>query len=148
MLVPYAAQLAHGWTRLGATLNVIAAVCMVPALAYFVPRYGPVAAGWVWVAINLSYISIGVPLMHRRILRREKAGWYLQDLLAPFAGCAVAAILMVTIQSHSPANSRLGEAAFLGVALFALAGGAALGSPFVRMLLLQSVRRPARSRSR
>jgi O-antigen/teichoic acid export membrane protein len=143
MLVPYAAQLAHGWTRLGATLNVVAAVCMVPALAYLVPRFGPVAAAWVWVAINVSYIGIGVPLMHRRILRGEKASWYVRDLLAPFAGCAVASLVMFTIASHSPANSRLGEAAFLGVALLALAAGAALGSAFVRSQLLQSLRRPA-----
>jgi O-antigen/teichoic acid export membrane protein len=140
MHIPYAAQLAHGWTRLAAAMNIVTAVCSVPLLAFLVPRYGAVAAAWVWVVINVGYVSIGVPLMHRRILSGEQARWYIQDLLGPFAGCVTTALLAFAAHTRVQPDSRLGEAVFLSIALLVLGIGAAAGSSFARALITLSFR--------
>ena len=36
-----------------------------------------------WVALNAGLILIGMPLMHRRLLRSELLRWYAQDILPP-----------------------------------------------------------------
>lgn len=88
--VPYMAQLAHGWTRLSVAGNMLAVAVIVPALLWLVPLYGPVAAAWIWVAINAAYVLVSIPIMHSRILKAEGRRWYGADVLAPVAGAGAA----------------------------------------------------------
>lgn len=90
MWVPYHAQLAHGWTSLTLTLNLVALLGIVPAMAIFVPMAGVVGAAWIWVALNTLYVTLGVALMHRRILKREGWRWGFGDVLLPVLGATVA----------------------------------------------------------
>lgn len=60
---PHALQLAVGWVRLSVVLNVSAVVIMFPALLVPAPRYGAVAAGWIW-ALLLFHFTVGSFLMH------------------------------------------------------------------------------------
>jgi O-antigen/teichoic acid export membrane protein len=91
--LPYALQLAHGWTRLALRQNAIALVAMLPATWWLANHWGSrgVAAGW--LVLNLGFVLITVPLMHRRLLIGELERWYLRDILPP----AVAAIVIATI---------------------------------------------------
>jgi O-antigen/teichoic acid export membrane protein len=143
MYVPYAAQLAHGWTRLAGTMNVAAVICMVPALVFLVPRYGAVAAGWVWVGINACYITIGTSLMHRRILPGHLGTWYLRDVLRPMLACAATAAALAVVYRHLQPASRAGEAGFLACALLVLAVAAASASPLARAVFFAGIRRDA-----
>ncbi len=124
--VPYAAQLAHGWTRLGLVVNAVAVAVLAPVTLWLVPAFGAIAAGWIWVAINLGYVVVEVLLMHRQILRGEAARWYVQSLLAPLlASGAVAAAFAAWRRRHDaipePALLALIVACGICAALAALA---------------------------
>jgi O-antigen/teichoic acid export membrane protein len=74
MNLPYALQLAHGWTRLAFGINFIFALLIVPALLTAVAREGALGAAAVWAVLNLTYVLVGVPATHRRLF--GDTGWY------------------------------------------------------------------------
>jgi O-antigen/teichoic acid export membrane protein len=89
MHIPYALQLAHGWTRLAFLLNAVSVVLLVPLMILLARWYGSVGAACVWLILNMGYTFIGLPIMHRRLLPAEKWRWYLQDVGRPLLGAAV-----------------------------------------------------------
>jgi O-antigen/teichoic acid export membrane protein len=113
MHVPYAAQLAHGWSRLMVVVNLVAVAVLVPATLLLVPTYGAAAAAWIWVATNAGYLTVAVALMHRRILRGEKWSWYVQDLLRPLAPGVLCILAITAAHRHLPGLSRPEVLAFL-----------------------------------
>lgn len=94
MFVPYAAQLAHGWTSLSLKINVVMVLLLVPIMVIGVSRFGPISAAYTWLALNATYLTIGQVLMSRKILRTELLRWYTQDLLPVAAIVAVTALLL------------------------------------------------------
>ena len=91
MYIPYALQLAFGWTRLSVFKNIIAVILLVPLIIYMTKQYGATGAASVWVLLNLGYVFFEIPIMHRRLLRKEKWRWYLQDVCLPLAVCVLVA---------------------------------------------------------
>lgn len=83
MYLPYSLQLAYGWTRFAVNMNLISVLVLVPATYWGVSQHGSMAAAWVWMVLNLGYLVVGVPLMHRRLLRGELARWYQLDIGLP-----------------------------------------------------------------
>lgn len=83
--LPYAIQLAHGWTKLAFSANVIAAVLMVPTLVFLVRRFGAAGAACVGILINGANILIGLRIMHSRLLKGELRAWYMRDVARPLA---------------------------------------------------------------
>jgi len=83
MVLPYALQLAHGWTRFTIYKNLIASVFLVPLLLVLVDWHQGVGAAVVWLILNLSYLMFEVPIMHKRLLKNEMLGWYLHDIIKP-----------------------------------------------------------------
>lgn len=81
--VPYQLQLAYGWTSLGVWTNVAAVSILLPAIFVLVPDNGPLAAAWIWVALNTGYFLVGVHFMFRRLLTTEKRIWYVKDVISP-----------------------------------------------------------------
>jgi O-antigen/teichoic acid export membrane protein len=89
MNMPYALQLAHGWTRLTLKVNLAALCAVAPLLLWLVPAYGAIAAAAVSLGLNLVYVGVSVPFTHRRLLPGELLRWYRADLLVPlFAALA------------------------------------------------------------
>jgi O-antigen/teichoic acid export membrane protein len=105
--IPYALQLAHGWTRLALTTNIICSLFFVPAVYLLGKHYGGEGAAVAWLALNLVYMFIQVPLMHRRILAGELGHWYLRDTLVPGVAAAVPLVVI------APLLGLLGEARFI-----------------------------------
>jgi O-antigen/teichoic acid export membrane protein len=127
MTVPYRLQLAHGWTSLALVGNTIYLVLALPALIWVAPRYGAIGGAAIWTLLNVAYLAINVPLMHRRVLPGELARYYLQDVLAPSAAAA-AGVAVATFARPAPAGSRITWLVFLMAAsavAFALATAAA-----------------------
>lgn len=93
MWMPYQMQLAHGWTGLSIKINVVGVGILIPSILLTVPRYGAVAAAWLWVCLNGSYLIISIFFMHRKILKTEKWRWYFFDILLPIAGGTVIATI-------------------------------------------------------
>jgi len=83
MVVPFSLQLAHGWTRFSIYKNLIASVFLVPLLLVLVNRYQGIGAAIVWFILNLGYLAIEVPIMHRRLLKAEMRNWYRLDIIQP-----------------------------------------------------------------
>lgn len=93
MNVPYALQLAYGRTRLPITSNTIALLLGIPFCVMAVQRYGTNGAAYLWLAVNLSYVLIVVPLTHRQLLRGELGHWYLRDVLPPVLVALVSTLI-------------------------------------------------------
>jgi O-antigen/teichoic acid export membrane protein len=83
MIMPFALQLAYGWTKLAIYKNIVAIIFLVPLMLWMVNLYGAVGAAIVWITLNLSYLIFEVPIMHRRVLRSEMWKWYLIDFSFP-----------------------------------------------------------------
>lgn len=87
--VPYQLQVAAGWVALSLRLGLAALTLGLVALLTTVPLYGAVAAAGTWAGINLLYMLVGMPLLHRRLLRGELRRWAGGDVLAPIGGAAM-----------------------------------------------------------
>ena len=91
MNLPYALQLAHGWTRLTIASNLAALLLGIPFCIWAVAHFGIVGAAGLWFGVNLGFVAIGIPLMHRRLMHGEMANWYLRDMLPPVVAAAAVA---------------------------------------------------------
>jgi O-antigen/teichoic acid export membrane protein len=142
MHIPYAAQLAHGWARLTMIVNAIAVALLLPATLYWVPRYGAIAAAWIWVSINAGYAILSIAVMHGRILKAEKWRWYLQDLAAPLLPAAVGVTGCVLFRRHLGVLGAGGEVAFLacslGLTCLCVFSALPAGQAFLRSVLTRS----------
>jgi O-antigen/teichoic acid export membrane protein len=87
MWLPAAFQQAHGWTRLHASMIAGALGAGVPCLWWAIENWGAVGATTVWVLHGLSDITIGLWLMHRRLLPGELNEWYRTVILRPLLFC-------------------------------------------------------------
>jgi len=83
MHLPYSLQMAAGWTKLFLGQNLSIILIILPAAIYLTPLYGGTATAYAWVAINLVYVLIGVPLMHTKLLPKELAFWLYRSLCLP-----------------------------------------------------------------
>ena len=135
MWIPYQLQLAHGQTRLAFVSNVCAALLVVPALLWSVPRYGAVGGAWAWVALNAGYLLLAAPRMFRSLLPGERGRWYLQDLAAPLAAGGVAAFVTRMMWPHPMGRVEAGWVLLTSTAL--IAGAALLGASTLRAALRQ-----------
>ena len=91
MHLPYALQLAFGWTRLSLLKTLIAVILLVPLIIYLTTHYGATGAAIAWFVLNIGMFLFEIPIMHRRILRKEKWRWYLQDICLPLVACILMA---------------------------------------------------------
>jgi len=98
MQIPFYTQIANNWTGLSLQTNLTAVTVLIPAVLYIAPRYGAIGAAWIWVALNIGFITIVVPLMHRKLLPNEKWNWYIFDIFLPVIGIVIATILIRQFQ--------------------------------------------------
>lgn len=52
-------------------------------MVWMVQMYQGLGAAWVWIILNLGYLIIEVPIMHRRLLKGEMGKWYGRDIILP-----------------------------------------------------------------
>jgi len=83
MHVPYALQLASGWTTLTFYTNFAAALVLGPMIYFMASLYGPAGAAAVWVFLNTCYVLVSLQIMHRRLLPDQKWKWYKTDVGKP-----------------------------------------------------------------
>jgi O-antigen/teichoic acid export membrane protein len=91
MHLPYALQLASGRTRVWLNIAIVLVLLFLPALIVLTQHYGPTGAAYAWLALNIVYIFMGVPLTHRRLLRGEAISWLLNII---FPSASIAAIVL------------------------------------------------------
>jgi len=130
MNIPFALQLADGWTRLALGLNAASLLLGAPFCLWAVDQYGTVGAALLWLLANLASVSIGIPLMHRRLLRSEMAKWYLRDNLPSILAALVTALIAATVLP--PVSRSLGSVSWLLIASGATLLASAMASRNIR----------------
>jgi O-antigen/teichoic acid export membrane protein len=85
MSLPYALQLAHGWTKLSLLITVALIVTMAPSIYAMSLHFGAVGAASIWLLLNLINLAVGLPLTHRRLLPGEALCWLFEDVAPPLA---------------------------------------------------------------
>jgi len=137
--LPHALQLAYGLSYFGFYANLLSVALAVPALYYGVQQAGAQGAAWVWVGLNAAYVVVGVPLMHRWLLRGHLFRWLRSDVLLPMvtviAVVAVARRFLVLTPNHPLLNLVL-----LGLCYLAATVSCVLVLPGARYYLM-SLRR-------
>jgi O-antigen/teichoic acid export membrane protein len=131
MNLPYALQLAYGWTQISLYINSFFILTLVPTIVYATLHYGPVGAAAVWVALNTIYMLVGVPLTHQRLLKGEAWHWLRDDIGPPF----LATLAVVGLSRWTLAGGPLSPlASFLSLSLVLLCAllAAASVAPGVR----------------
>jgi O-antigen/teichoic acid export membrane protein len=83
MWLPAAFQQAHRWTSLHAAMIAGALIIGSPCMVWAIKTYGTVGATTVWVLHGISDITLGLWLMHRRLLKEELSIWYKSVILPP-----------------------------------------------------------------
>jgi O-antigen/teichoic acid export membrane protein len=124
MHVPHIAQLAFGWSALGAGANAVAALLFTPLLVVLSQRWGGSGAGVAWIVLNLGMFLVAMAWMHRRVLPGELGRWYGHLVLPAIAVVVVGGLGRATMPEALGPAARLGWVATTGV----LAVGAALAS--------------------
>jgi len=89
--LPYALQLASGWTQLSLVVNTVSILLLAPLVYFLSVKYGGAGAAIVWVIVNAFYVLVGLYLMHRRLLRGELLRWYRVDIGQPLLAAAAVA---------------------------------------------------------
>jgi O-antigen/teichoic acid export membrane protein len=134
MSLPYALQLAYGWTKLALYTNIIAVIFLIPALIGMTKWYGPVGAASIWVVLNCGYILLTASFMYHRLLPKEKLNWYVHDIGYPFI------ISMIIISSGrlmlNPNMSALSIILLIFFISISSIFSASLTSPFLRKLMI------------
>jgi O-antigen/teichoic acid export membrane protein len=92
LLVPYALQLAHGWTGLSLSVNAAAIILFPPLLLVLIQRHGAIGAATACLALNSGYFLVQTQIMYTRLLKGERRRWYLNDVGLPFVA-ALAVVL-------------------------------------------------------
>jgi O-antigen/teichoic acid export membrane protein len=82
---PYALQLAFGWTKLSVITNIVAVIILAPLIILLTMHYGAIGAASAWLILNIGYILFEIPIMHKRILVKEKWRWYWNDVCVPIS---------------------------------------------------------------
>jgi len=77
--IPYALQLAHGYTKLSVWQNVIATLLFVPLLF----TSGLVGAAFVWLGYNLFLFVTTALFFSRKFLPGDRREWLVKDIAVP-----------------------------------------------------------------
>jgi O-antigen/teichoic acid export membrane protein len=133
--LPYALQLAHGWTSIGLQINAFLIVFLVPAIYYMTIHYGPIGAATCWLTLHVIYVAVGVPLTHNRVMAGETRRWFLEDV-----GPSALAVVVVTLIGRSVLTSSMAPKDIiirLAAISFCALGSAVLLTPGIRTLALK-----------
>ncbi|MBY0529296.1 MAG: oligosaccharide flippase family protein [Rhabdochlamydiaceae bacterium] len=140
IVLPYAMQLAHGWTKLNVYQNAAGLVVMVPLMIAGVFYLGGVGAALTGVVVNLGVMAISIFFMHKKILVQERRKWITHDVLYPM-GASLSVILiarfLIPLQSM-----HIFLKLFVLLLVFALSVMAAIfAAPLVRKGLMTRLRK-------
>jgi O-antigen/teichoic acid export membrane protein len=92
--MPYSIQLAYGDVNIAIKLNLLAFIIFVPVFYFGVVHFGILAAGFVWMFLNLMYIVFNLSITHRRFLIGSSNPWYCVDVIP--ATIVVVIVTMLT----------------------------------------------------
>jgi len=107
--IPYQAQLAVGWTNLTLKLGATAVIIMVPIMIMATYHWGILGATSSLIFTQISYVSFGIYIMHKKILKDQLYDWMIIDIIHPLGACIIFVLLykMLLLYSEIKLNSYL-----------------------------------------
>ncbi len=90
--VPLYTSVALGWPHLITYCNLAILFIVIPANFLFVPTGGMVVAATIWLGVNMFYIFVGVPAMHRKFLPSEFTEYAFGSTIVPLCLGALTAL--------------------------------------------------------
>lgn len=135
--LPYALQLAYGWTSLAFYTNLVAIAVLAPLIVLLSVCYGAEGAAMAWVMLNLGVVLISVQIAHARLLPGEIRRWFLDDIGRPLA--AAVPVVLVARLLISPEMTRPGLFLCLAALAFVTLVCSALAAPDLRQSMVKWV---------
>lgn len=129
----YYIQYAKGNVRLHLAGSFILATIYLPAVIWAAKENGANGAAVMWLVMNVLYLLLWVPLVHRRLLPGLHLRWILKRVLPVVLGSAIPTVVVSFIPSVLPENvSRFAGALIILLFLTLSILGATLGSSLLR----------------
>jgi O-antigen/teichoic acid export membrane protein len=97
LTMPYALQLAYGYTKIVLIQNVVCVIVLVPLLIVLTRSYGAKGAPVVWLLLNTGVFLFSISAMHRRYLQHEMKKWYVFDVIIPFLAVGLVGVISVLV---------------------------------------------------
>ena len=69
----------------------ISVILFVPLIILIVAVFGAIGGAIAWLVLNIGYVIFWIPVMHKRLLLKEKWHWYWQDVCIPLVTCTIVA---------------------------------------------------------
>jgi O-antigen/teichoic acid export membrane protein len=138
MSIPYALQLAYGWTRLAVWSNLFALFASVPLFLILTRYFGAVGTAAASMVIGASGFVTNVIPMHRKVLTCECKRWLVEDLGIPLVACSIFGWLLSRCAIFT--NTRIGAGLLLSLSLLLLSVVAVIAAPVVRRQVTQILR--------
>lgn len=83
MWLPSAFQQAHNWTSLHFNMILFALIIGIPAVILGTNKYGAIGGSFIWLIHGFSELTLGLWIMHKRILIGEFLIWYKKVIFIP-----------------------------------------------------------------
>ncbi len=132
--IPYALQLAYGWTTLALYSNIFAVILLIPLIVVLVSLYGAIGAAIAWIILNIGYVFVGINIMHTRLLTGQKWRWCIDSLGKPLVpALTIAVIWRIGLSNSLSRGAMLLYLAGVSMTTFCAAG---LATPFTRSWLV------------
>ena len=135
MNIPYALQLAYGWTKLVVYMNAIAVIILIPALIVVVDVLGAIGGALIWLCLNAGYLLFGISIMHRRLLTGEMVKWFRYSVFIPVI-VTVTSVLLARLLMIDVTDTGL-RVVLVGCIYLATLAITALSTPSTRILMLK-----------
>jgi O-antigen/teichoic acid export membrane protein len=136
MNLPFALQLAFGWTRLVIIQNIISVALLFPLIFYSFQWGGMVGVAWIWLIHNLGCVLICAPLIHRKLIGKGYMAWAMQSILIPCCAC-----VLITLLLHRCFNregSAVSQMVWMGGAYLISTVVTGLCMPFIHGYLIKA----------
>jgi O-antigen/teichoic acid export membrane protein len=134
-------QFATGRMRMHVIGNALFVMLLIPSLIVATKAHGTTGAGTAWLASNLIYFLVWVPLVHREFIKGTHLKWLVEDVLfiAIAAICCLVVFSSSSILTHHDTRLRTGLTILMFGGLTVCA--AATASSFVRASVYDFLRR-------
>jgi O-antigen/teichoic acid export membrane protein len=121
-------QIAKGNLRLSLIGQCWYTVLIVPSIILAANQFGAIGSGYVWIAINLLFLVVWVPLVHRRFVPDLNKVWFGRDVLPIFITTTMAAYFLFLIMPQT--DSRWWQFSMVAASGFLVLLAGAVASPF------------------
>lgn len=100
--MPYHLAIANGHTKTNVRLGIVAVICIIPALIFFVKQYGLIGATYTWLIMNLfAYFYLGYFIISK-FLENEFKKWLINGTLIPLIMAIVIGVVSHFITINLP----------------------------------------------